>query len=77
MISFQSFFLKREHIPRGEDGRLKKQCGHGKNVLGMLKLDIFFKCNTSTYTVDFDNGKIKVNQRAYGIKEFTDFLQKI
>ena len=45
-------------------------------MLGMLKLDIFFKDNISTYTVDFDNGKIKVNQRAYAGKEFTDFLKK-
>ncbi len=45
-------------------------------MLGMLKLDIFFKDNISTYTVDFDNGKISVNQRAYVSKEFTDFLKK-
>ena len=45
-------------------------------MLGMLKLDIFFKDNISTYTVDFDNGKIKVNQRAYAGKEFTDFLKE-
>ncbi len=45
-------------------------------MLGMLKLDIFFKDNISTYTVDFDNGKIKVNQRGYAGKEFTDFLKK-
>lgn len=45
-------------------------------MLGMLKLDIFFKDNISTYTVNFDNGKIKVNQKAYAGKEFTDFLKK-
>nr|MDQ6890747.1 DUF4836 family protein [Bacteroidota bacterium] len=45
-------------------------------MLGMLKLDVFFKDNISTYTVDFDNGKINVKQRAYAGKEFTDFLKK-
>ncbi len=45
-------------------------------MLGMLKLDVFFKDNISTYTVDFDNGKIKVSQRGYAGKEFTDFLKK-
>ncbi|MEO6220181.1 MAG: DUF4836 family protein, partial [Ginsengibacter sp.] len=45
-------------------------------MLGMLKLDIFFKDNISTYTVDFDKGKIKVSQKAYAGKEFTDFLKK-
>jgi hypothetical protein len=45
-------------------------------MLGMLKLDIFFKDNISTYTVSFDNGKIIANQKAYAGKEFTDFLKK-
>ncbi len=45
-------------------------------MLGMLKLDIFFKDNISTYTVDFDNGKINAIQKAYAGKEFTDFLKK-
>ncbi len=45
-------------------------------MLGMLKLDVFFKDNISTYTVSFDNGKITINQKAYAGKEFTDFLQK-
>ncbi len=50
--------------------------GAALGMLGMLKLDIFFKDNISTYTVDFDNGKIVVNQKAYAGKEFTDFLKK-
>ena len=42
----------------------------------MLKLDVFFKDNISTYTVSFDNGKIIINQKGYAGKEFSDFLQK-
>ncbi|MDQ6764127.1 MAG: DUF4836 family protein [Bacteroidota bacterium] len=50
--------------------------GPALGMLGMLKLDIFFKDNISTYTVDFDNGKIDINQKAYAGKEFLDFLKK-
>ena len=45
-------------------------------MLGMLKLDVFFKDNLSTYTADFDNGKIVVNQKGYASKELTDFMKK-
>jgi len=45
-------------------------------MLGMLKLDVFFKDNISTYTVSFDNGKIDVTHKGYAGKEFTDFLKK-
>lgn len=45
-------------------------------MLGMLKLDVFFKDNISTYTVNFDNGKINLQQKAFVGKEFTDFLKK-
>ncbi len=45
-------------------------------ALGMLKLDVFLKNNISTYTVNFDNGKIEVKQKGYAGKEFTDFLKK-
>ncbi len=45
-------------------------------MLGMLKLDVFLKDNISTYTVNFDNGKIDVKQKGYAGKEFTDFLKK-
>ena len=48
----------------------------GLGMLGMLKLDVFFKDNISTYTVSFDNGKITINQKGYAGKEFSDFLQK-
>ena len=45
-------------------------------MLGMLKLDVFFKDNISTYTVNFDNGKIDIDQKGYAGKEFSDFLKK-
>ncbi|MEO7961473.1 MAG: DUF4836 family protein, partial [Ginsengibacter sp.] len=45
-------------------------------MLGMLKLDVFFKGNISTYSVNFENGRILVNQKNYAGKEFTDFLKK-
>jgi len=45
-------------------------------MLGMLKLDAFFKDNISTYTINFDKGKIAVNQKAYLSKELTDVLKK-
>ena len=45
-------------------------------MLGTLKLDAFFKDNISTYTVNFDNGKIEVDQKGYVSKELTDVLKK-
>jgi hypothetical protein len=48
----------------------------GLGMLGMLKLDVFFKDNISTYTVNFDNGKIDITQKGYAGKDFSDFLQK-
>jgi hypothetical protein len=45
-------------------------------MLGMLKLDVFFKDNISTYTVNFDNGKIDIDHKGYAGKEFSDFLKK-
>lgn len=45
-------------------------------MLGMLKLDVFFKGNVSTYTADFDNGKIVVNQKGYVNKDLADFMKK-
>lgn len=46
-------------------------------MLGMLKLDVFFKDNISTYTLNFENGKIDINQKGYAGKEFTDVLKKL
>ncbi|MEO6188835.1 MAG: DUF4836 family protein [Ginsengibacter sp.] len=45
-------------------------------MLGMLKLDLFFKDNISTYTVSFDDGQVNVQQKSYAGKDFTDFLKK-
>ncbi|KAA9039144.1 DUF4836 family protein [Ginsengibacter hankyongi] len=45
-------------------------------MLGMLKLDVFFKDNIGTYSVNFDNGKIDINHKGYAGKEFSDFLKK-
>ncbi|CAN5317782.1 hypothetical protein BH20BAC1_BH20BAC1_18210 [soil metagenome] len=48
----------------------------GMAMVGMFKLDLFFRENISTYTLNFEDGKIDVKQHAYVNKEFTDFLQK-
>jgi Domain of unknown function (DUF4836) len=45
-------------------------------ALGMLKLDAFFQDNISTYTVNFEAGKIKVDQKGFAGKELTDILKK-
>jgi hypothetical protein len=45
-------------------------------MLGMLKLDVFFKDNISTFTVNFDKGKIEIDQKGYAGKELTDFMKK-
>ena len=45
-------------------------------MLGMLKLDAFTKGNFSTYTVNFNNGKIDVDQKTYVSKELTDIVKK-
>ena len=50
--------------------------GPSLGMLSMLKLDAFLKDNISTYTVDFDNGKININQKGYVSKELADVLKK-
>jgi hypothetical protein len=45
-------------------------------MMGMLKLDAFFKDNFATSTVTFDKGKIEVDQRQFVSKELTDVLKK-
>lgn len=45
-------------------------------MLGMLKLDVFLKDNISTYTVNFNKGKIDINQKGYVSKELTNVLKK-
>ena len=46
-------------------------------MLGMLKLDVFFKDNVSTYTVNFDNGKIDITIRVTREKNLVIFLKNI
>ncbi len=48
----------------------------GLGMLGMLKLDLFFKDNISTYTVNFEDGKVNVQQKSYAGKDFSSFLKK-
>lgn len=45
-------------------------------MLGMMKIDAFTKDNISTYTVNFDKGKIDVDQKMYVSKELTDIVNK-
>lgn len=45
-------------------------------ILNMMKLDVFFKGNISTFTIKFNEGKIEINQKGYAGKELTDFLNK-
>jgi hypothetical protein len=45
-------------------------------MLGMLKLDVFFKDNINTFTVNFDKGKVEIEQKGYAGKELTDFMKK-
>ena len=45
-------------------------------MLGMLKLDAFTKDNISTYVVNFEKGKIEVDQKTYASKELTDIVKK-
>lgn len=48
----------------------------GMGLLGMLKLDAFTKNNISTYTVNFDKGKINVAQKIFVSKELADIVKK-
>lgn len=45
-------------------------------MLGMLKLDAFTKDNISTYTINFDKGKIDVSQKMFFSNELTDIVKK-
>jgi uncharacterized protein DUF4836 len=45
-------------------------------MLGMLKIDAFTKDNISTYAVNFDKGKINVEQTMYVSKELGDIVNK-
>ncbi|MEO8822584.1 MAG: DUF4836 family protein [Ginsengibacter sp.] len=62
------------HIYQNNDALINGSNGMG--MLGMLKLDAFLKGNLSTYTIDFENGKIKVSQKLYVSKELADIVKK-
>lgn len=62
------------HIYQNNDAIINSANGLG--MLGMLKLDAFLKGNLSTYTIDFDNGKIDISQKFYVGKELTDIIKK-
>ncbi|MEO6220830.1 MAG: DUF4836 family protein, partial [Ginsengibacter sp.] len=45
-------------------------------ALSMLKLDLFLKGNISTFTANFNEGKIDVKQKLYAGPELTDLIKK-
>jgi hypothetical protein len=47
-----------------------------KNMLGMLKLDAFLKDNFTTYSINFEDGKIETFVKNHFSKELTDILKK-
>ncbi|HXR83216.1 MAG TPA: DUF4836 family protein [Hanamia sp.] len=62
------------HVWQNTEAIIKSSSSLG--MLGMLKLDAFTKDNVSTYTINFDNGKIDVDQKTYASKELTDIVKK-
>lgn len=62
------------HVWINSEEIMKNSTGLG--MLGMLKLDVFIKDNISTYTVNFDQGKIDITHKGYGGKELMDFMKK-
>lgn len=62
------------HVWQNTEAIIKSSSSLG--MLGMLKLDAFTKDNVSTYTINFDNGKINVDQKTYASKELTDIVKK-
>lgn len=62
------------HIYQNTDAMLSNSNALG--MLGMLKMDAILKGNSSTYTIDFDKGKIDVSQKLYFSKELTDIGKK-
>jgi hypothetical protein len=50
--------------------------GASMGMLSMMKLDAFTKDNVSTYAINFEKGKIDVDQRMYASKELTDVVKK-
>lgn len=45
-------------------------------MVSMLKMDAFFKNNFSAFTVNFENGKIEIDQKQYMSKELSDLMKK-
>lgn len=62
------------HVWQNNEALMKSSPSMG--MLGMLKLDAFIKDNISTYSVNFDNGKIEMDQKAYVSKELYDIVKK-
>ena len=62
------------HVWQNTEEIVKSQPSMG--MMGMLKLDAFIKDNRSTYTINFENGKINISQKAYVSKELTGVLKK-
>lgn len=62
------------HVYQNTDEMLKNSPSMG--MLGMLKLDAFTKGNASTYTINFDNGKIDVSQKMFVSQQLTDIAKK-
>lgn len=62
------------HVWQNTEAIIKSSSSLG--MLGMLKLDAFTKDNFSTYTVNFDKGKVNVDQKTYASKELTDIVKK-
>lgn len=50
--------------------------GASMGMLSMMKLDAFTKDNVSTYAINFEKGKIDIDQRMYASKELTDVVKK-
>ncbi len=63
------------HIYQNTDAIVNNNSG-SMGMLGMLKLDAFMKGNASTYTINFDNGKIDVSQKMFVSQQLTDIAKK-
>ena len=62
------------HVWQNNEALVKSAPSMG--MLGMLKIDAFIKDNISTYSVNFDNGKVEMDQKMYVSKELYDIIKK-
>jgi hypothetical protein len=62
------------HVYQNTDAMINNSPAMG--ALGMLKMDAFLKGNASTYTINFDNGKIDVSQKMFVSEQLTDIIKK-